>query len=93
MRPSFLYHQTQAVLIILIIIIIIYLLYNGSIKLLSYELVMIGLLLTITIGIHSNLHYQEEIHFNFNPIIGNTKVHNYPYYSDDHGMNRVLNKN
>ena len=59
----------------------IYLSYNAQINLLSKEMLVILLLISINIGIHSNLHYQEEIHFNFNPLIGNSKINDYPYYS------------
>ena len=81
MRPSFIYHQIQATLVLVLIFMTIYLLYSKQIDLLSIETLVILLLISINIGIHSNLHYQEEIHFNFNPLIGNTKINNYPYYS------------
>jgi hypothetical protein len=81
MRPSFIYHQVQAILVLILIFMTIYLSYNAQINLLSKEMLVILLLISINIGIHSNLHYQEEIHFNFNPLIGNSKINDYPYYS------------
>lgn len=36
------------------------------------------ILISIAFGIHALGHYMEEIYFNFNPLIGNWKIHNYP---------------
>ena len=34
------------------------------------QIIKISLLLAIAVGIHSMLHFNEEIHFNFNPLQG-----------------------
>lgn len=68
MRPSFIYHQVNAVVSILATIIMLYYFYiNRSTS--NIFNISIGLfIISIAWGIHSILHYLEEYIYNFNPL-------------------------
>jgi hypothetical protein len=43
-----------------------------------YKTIIIVLLLSISIGIHTILHHIEEINYDFNPLVGKWKIRNDP---------------
>ena len=71
MRPSFLGLVITGFMTLFAVILII--MYYDTLK--KAELIYIVLLLSISIGIHSLLHANEEIYFNFNPLTGQWKPH------------------
>ncbi len=66
MRPSFLGLVTTGFLILIAFCLIIY--HRKSIKMTEFIVVII--LLSIAISVHSLQHNVEEIFYNFNPLIG-----------------------
>lgn len=66
MKPSFLGLIATGFLNLLAVILI--LVNSASID--APMLIQITLLLCISIGIHSMLHFQQEIHYDFNPLEG-----------------------
>ena len=73
-RPSYLYHQVHAVLGLVLTavsaVVIFFLLRDGK----YYQSTVIGWLLVLAWGIHSILHYYEEVHYDFNPFSGQPLV-------------------
>lgn len=74
MRPSFVSLAIGGILIA-VAIIMIYMRYD---KLSSSELISIILLLSIATSAHGFLHSQEEIHFDYNPLIGHWNARDRP---------------
>jgi len=83
MRASFVYHQLQVPVVIVGLLLIIWLIYDKKIEFASYESAVLILLLSIAIGIHALIHFEEEVHFDFNPMAGDTTVRDKPYYPEN----------
>lgn len=79
MRASFVYHQLQVPIIFIGIILMIWLVYDGKVNFVSFEMTNLIFLLSIAIGIHALIHFEEEVHFDFNPMTGDTTVHDKPF--------------
>ena len=78
MRPSFIYHQIHAVLEIMASLIGIYLIIkNIQNKNFDKVFTMVAIL-SISWGIHTIIHYWEEVHYEFNPLKGANKVLDFP---------------
>jgi hypothetical protein len=80
MRPSFIYHQLQVPIVVIGFLLIIWLVYDGQLRFASVEMAGLVLLLSIAVGIHALIHFEEEVHFDFNPMTADTIVHDKPYY-------------
>ena len=78
MRPSFIYHQIHAVLEIVVFLFIIYYFYSRWNDISLKNTIFILSLVSIICGIHAILHYFEEIYYDFNPLIGKSKVNDNP---------------
>lgn len=79
MRTSFISHQIHAIISILTTILVIYLLiYRKREEIDSYELANLLLLLSVSWGIHTLVHFYEEKVYNFDPLAGKWKVNNEP---------------
>ena len=66
MRPSFLGLVFGGIVILIAVIMI----WNQRRSISGYDAIMIALLMSIAISVHSLLHGNEEIYFRFNPMIG-----------------------
>lgn len=64
MRPSFIGHIVNGLLMMISTI----MLYYNSDSISTTEMIKIITLLSIAYGIHSILHHYEELHYNFNPL-------------------------
>jgi hypothetical protein len=64
MRPSFLGHAINGLLLVVATI----MLYCQSHLVTKAEFIIIIALLSIAYGVHSLLHHYEEIYYNFNPL-------------------------
>lgn len=76
MRPSFIYHQIHSIISIISTIFVIILLFRSKWNL--YEITSVFIALSIMWGIHATVHYWEEVHYNFNPMIGHSKILDMP---------------
>ena len=77
MRPSFIYHQIHAVISIIGTIIVLYWLIFGQNRD-SYTAAILILLVSLSWGVHALVHFDEEVHYNYNPLIGKSIVHDEP---------------
>jgi hypothetical protein len=80
MRASFIYHQLQVPVIVIGLLLMVWLVYDGKLQFASIEMAGLILLLSIAIGIHALIHFEEEVNFDFNPMTGDTDVHDKPYH-------------
>lgn len=82
-RPSYIYHRLHALLLIIGAVLLIMIIYNGDVKLLSYEGANLIILLSSVLAMHSQIYMFEEIYYDFNPTIGKNKIHNKPFIDYD----------
>ncbi len=77
MRPSFIYHQITSIISIIGSLVALYWIlryYNRD----SYMMAILLLILSISWGVHGLIHFWEEVHFDFNPLVGKSIVHDDP---------------
>jgi len=78
MRASFVYHQITAVMSVIGTLLLLYYAIRNYKTLTSSKIGLSLVVLSISWGIHSVLHFLEEYMFDFEPISGSTKVRNRP---------------
>ena len=74
MRPSFLAAGISGLLILLVIIILIQLFNKSELNLYSQSTLQTLLLLSIALGVHGLQHANEEVNYDFNPLVGKWEV-------------------
>jgi uncharacterized membrane protein YiaA len=78
MRPSFIARVIGGTILTVAFLVFVIGLYNGDIVLNKIQLVTILLLFAIAIALHGIEHSEEEIFFDWNPLIGKWKIHDTP---------------
>lgn len=77
MRPSFLSHILNGLLLLVATIMFFYNYQNLS----TSYITLYVILLSIAIGIHGLLHLGQEVYFNYNPLTGDTIMYDKPIFS------------
>lgn len=62
------------------------LLYNGDINLVSYESANLFVILAGAMAMHAQVHYFEELYFDYYPLTGKQKIHNRPFHDYDNDL-------
>lgn len=76
MRPSFLATGLSATLAVVATVLFLNEYMNTTIS--RIDMIKILLLISIAFGVHSLSHYNEEVHYGFNPMIGQWKINDIP---------------
>lgn len=81
-RPSFINHQIASVLGVIASIIGFYWLITQYRNINNYEIFIFFILLSISWGISSHLHFMEEVHYDYNPLTGDFEIKDDPVMRD-----------
>lgn len=76
MRASFIYHQITAVISILATLFFLFALYREELT--SYAIAIGLLIVSISWGVHALVHFAEEYIYGFEPVSGDTTIHDRP---------------